>query len=312
MRWVGVLCVVGLLAAACGGGDDAETSVATTDPVAAVDCREDPNRPFQLLYEIPGPHDVEVTCDLVYKTAPSGADQTLDVYAPAGTSAGEALPAVIFFHFNGSEYAFWPTDREQPIAEDFKTGGDVHARVVASLGMVGITFNASSYPMRSDVGEVSEENMGHAAQDALDLLAYVADHAADLNVDPTRICVWMGGTGSMVGAFTALAGEPRPVCAVVFTGVLHTEFAGQYDPAGLVSADMPPFFIARANLDIESNYGLDHFVARAREAGADQVTVERVQGSQAFEIVEPDNPATPVAIAKALDFIMEHLGVTAP
>lgn len=311
MRWVSVLCVVGLLAAACGGGDDAETSVVATEAPAAADCREDVG-PFQLAYEIPGARDVEVTCDLVYKSAPSGADQTLDVYVPEGTSAGEALPAVIFFHFNGSDFAMWPTDREQPIAEDFKTGHDVHARVVASLGMVGITFNASSYPMRSDYGEVSEEKMGHAAQDALDLLAYVADHAADLNVDPTRTCVWTTSSGSMVGAYAALTGEPRPVCAVVFTGVLHTEYAGQYDPADLVNADMPPFFIARANLDIENNDGIDRFAARAREVGADQVTVERVQGSHAFEIVEPENPATAATIGKALDFLMEHLGVTAP
>ena len=99
-RWVGVVCVVVLLVAACGGGDATDTSVAATEPMeTAVDCRGEPG-PHQLAYEIPGPNDVEVTCDLVYKAAPSGIDQTLDVFVPAETGSGEALPTVIFFHFN--------------------------------------------------------------------------------------------------------------------------------------------------------------------------------------------------------------------
>jgi len=311
MRWVGVFCVV-LLVAACGGGDATDTSVAATETMeTAVDCRGEPG-PHQLAYEIPGPNDVAVTCDLVYKTAPSGADQTLDVFVPAGTGSGEALPTVIFFHFNGSDTVIWPDDREDPISWDLKGALDTHARVVASLGMVGITFNYSSYPMRSDYGTVSEENVGFAVQDAADLLAYVAEHAAELNVDPSRICVWTNSSGSVVGAYTALTGAPQPVCAVVFTGTMHTEYAGQYNPADLVTAGMPAFFIARANQDIENNDGIDRFSFLAREAGADQVTVERVQAGHAFEIEEPDNPATEATIGKALDFVMEQLGVSAP
>ncbi len=71
MRWLGVFCVV-LLVAACGGGDATDISMAATEPEeTAVDCRGEPG-PHQLAYEIPGPNDVAVRCDLVYKAAPSG------------------------------------------------------------------------------------------------------------------------------------------------------------------------------------------------------------------------------------------------
>ncbi len=293
-------------------GSDGDWPAVAPDWVAQeADCREE-TTPFQLAYEIPGPNAIDVTCDLVYKSAPSGADQTLDVYTPAGTGPGEALPTVIFFHFNGNNEAFWLSEREEPIVMDLKVNLDTHARVVASLGMVGITFNYSSYPMGGGVGTRSEENMGFAIQDAADLLAYVTDNAGELNVDPARICVWTQSTGSMVGAYTALAGEPQPVCAVVFTGPLDWSVAGQYNPADLVTAGMPPFFIARASADTATNDAIDRFSSVAREAGADQVTVERVQAVHNFEVSEPDAPATQATIRKALDFIMEHLGVTAP
>ena len=318
MRWRSAICVLGLLLAACGSDDAVKTDTAVaaegtqqegTDSV--VDCRANVSS-FQMAYEIPGPNDVTVACDLVYKTSPSGLDQTLDVYLPAGTGVGEALPAVIFFHFNGNpEKWIWPETRETPIIADYKADLDTHARVVASLGMAGITFNYSSYPMRSDYGTVNEENMGFAVQDAADLLTYVAANAAELNVDPAKICVWTTGTGSMVGAYTALAGEPQPVCAVMFGGTLDEGFAGRYNPADLVSADMPPFFIARANQDIHSNDGIDRFAFLDREAGGERVTVERVLGGHAFELFPQDLAATQAAIGKALDFVMEHLGVTA-
>jgi len=318
MRWRIATCVLGLLLAACGSdgatGTDATAAVATTqeegtDSVA--DCRADAGA-FQIVYDIPGPNDVAVTCDLVYKTSPSGLDQSLDVYLPSGTGAEEALPAVIFFHFNGNpEKWIWPDTRETPIVADYKQDLDTHARVVASLGMVGITFNYSSYPMRSDFGTVNEENMGFAVQDAADLLTYVAGNAAELNVDPARICVWTTGTGSMVGAYTALAGQPKPVCAVMFGGPVDEEYAGRYNPAELVSADMTPFFIARGNQDIHSNEQIDHFAFLDREAGGERVTVERVLGGHAFDVFPQDLEATQAAIGKALDFVMEHLGVTA-
>lgn len=318
MRWRIAVCVLGLLIAACGSDGAVESDATVTVETggqeitgSTVDCRANATR-FQMAYEIPGPSDVSVTCDLVYKTSPSGLDQTLDVYLPAGTGTGEALPAVIFFHFNGDpERWIWPGSREEPITSDYKLGVNTQARVVASLGMVGITFNYSSYPMRSDYGTVNEENMGFAVQDAADLLTYVADNAAELNIDPARICVWTTGTGSMVGAYTALAGEPQPVCAVMFGGPLDEEYAGRYNPANLVSADMTPFFIARGNQDVHSNDQIDHFAFLDREAGGERVTVERVVGGHGFEVFPQDLAATQATIDKALDFVMEHLGVTA-
>jgi len=319
MRWRLAVCVLGLLIAACGSDDAGETNatvaVETTGQEtteSTVDCRANVSNRFQVAYEIPGPNDVTVTCDLVYKTSPSGLDQTLDVYVPTGTGTTEALPAVIFFHFNGDPEAWvWPGSREEPFTADFKTDLDNQARVVASLGLVGITFNYSSYPMRSDFGTVNEENMGFAAQDATDLLAYVADNADELNVDPARICVWTRGTGSMVGAYTALAGEPQPVCAVMFGGTLDEDFAGKYNPADLVSAEMPPFFIVRGNQDIHSNDAIDRFAFLDREAGGDRVTVERVLGGHAFDVFPQNLAETQAAIGEALDFVMEQLGVTA-
>lgn len=266
-----------------------------------------------LAYETPGMDTVEVTCDLVYKAAPSGLDQTLDVFKPAGTQPGEALPAVIFFNNNGSDNGNrgrWPGDREHWIHSNEKYRAENHGRVLASLGMVGITFNLSSYPMRFDYGEPGEETMAFAVEDAEDLLSYVSEHAADLNVDPERLCVWTLGTGSMVGAYTALTGDPQISCAVVFAGTLDWDFAGRYNPAELVSADMPPFFIARAAQDIEGADGIDTFAFRVRQVEPDLVTVERIANAGfLFESFQPELPETEHVIAKALDFVMEHLGV---
>lgn len=309
-----------LLITACG--DDATTETSDPSAISAAtnataddeiggdfpsECRPPPGP--QLAYDPSGPNEFDVICDLVYKAAPSGIDQTLAAYIPTGTPTGELLPTVIFFHTNGSPDEITREDRERPISADWKTGLDTHAQVVASLGMVGITFNYSQYPLVSDGGQVPrEEAVGFAAQDAADLLTYLAEHGEELNVDPNRMCVWTAGTGSLVGAYATLTGDPEPQCAVVFTGFLDRPFAGQYSPVGVVSADMPPFFIARGGTDFVSNDGIDRFVSATREAGG-EITLERVPGGFSFEMT--DLPDTPAAIEKALDFVMQHLGIGA-
>ena len=258
---------------------------------------------------------VQVSCDIAYKTSDFGMDQTLNLYLPADTQSGDALPAVIFFHgqdpaalytvayqiYDGAEI------RSEPLLGKFQRDQYTHGLVVAASGMVGITFGYSGFSLLADSVVPSAEAVGRAAQDAVDLLAYVADHAAELNVDPERICLWTTSSGSLTGAYAGLVGSPAPKCVVVFTGNLEWDVAGPYSPTESISADMPPFFIARGSTDFPSNDSIDRFASLARAAGGD-VTVARHPGGHAFEYAQPDMPETQSIIDDALAFIRATLG----
>lgn len=274
----------------------------------SVKCSESPSG---LAYS-PIEDGADVRCGLVYKNAPSGAPQMLDVYAPAG--ADGPLPAVVFINSNGSPFfdagAGPPflSAREAAIEEGWRADLGTHARIAASRGLVGITFDLSLYPMYADYGEPSEQSLGYAVQDATDLLAFVTENASELNVDPERMCVWAVGSGSMVGAYLALEGEPQAECAVVFTGPLDQPYAGMYSPVSLVSADMPPFYIVRGTFDTFSNDEIDAFVFAAGEAGAEEVTVERVQAGHMFEFDASRSDVADI-VDKAFNFIEESLQI---
>lgn len=262
-------------------------------------------------YDIPDTA-LSVECGLVYKTSAAGIEQTLNVYRPIGSEGGDPLPAVVFFNTNGDPQRWWwPSSPEVPLTDDFKLDLDGHARVVASEGVAAITFNLHAYPMRSDYGEVGEETMAVAIDDAADLASYLLTNSSSLAIDPDNVCFWGMGTGSLVGAYTALAGDLTPQCMVAFTGTLSEHFAGQYDPVALIDADMPAFFIVRANLDIYNNDGLDWFASAARSAGADQVTVERVTADHGFEMFGEYSEVAEAVMSKAVAFILEQVGAVA-
>jgi acetyl esterase/lipase len=313
-----------MVLAACGS-DDGTTTTAEDPGSEAVEVSAEPDCAAEELdaatatgvfvpelnYEPRGPFSVSVECDISYKTSATGIDQALTIYRPAGQDG--PLPATVFFHFNGDpQRVWWPEDPEMPFrAPGFKLGADKHARVIASEGVAAITFDYHAYPMLSDFGEVSEENVGIAVQDASDLVTYVRDNADNLGIDPGSVCFWALGTGSLVSAYTALAGDLTPQCVVVFTGTLSEPFAGQYDPVEQVSATMPPFHIVRANQDIFSNVGLDRFAAAAGTVGATQVVVERVTADHAFQMFTDYPEVTETAMTKAVAFVLEQLGVGA-
>lgn len=315
LRRVLVLGLACLLAAGCSADDGSTTTEsggASDDGGAALGNTPPECVPLaidQLAFEVTDGGAVDVECDLAYKTSASGLDQAVAVYTPADAGEDEPLPAVIFFHTNGRKDQPVPDDGERAIKLDWMWALDTHARNVASLGAVGITFNYSTYPMVSDFAAPSEEAVGRAAQDAADLLGFVVENAQEFQVDTNRICVWTSGTGALIGAYTALAGDPQPVCAVIFTGALDMPFAGTYNPVGLVSADMPPFFIARGSGDLSNNDGIDSFVSAANGVGGD-VTLERVNAGYSFEIEQPDLAETSTTIQKALDFVLGHLGLS--
>ncbi len=252
---------------------------------------------------------LSVECDLAYATSSSGIEQTFTVYRPVESEAAEALPAVVFFHFNGDPQRWWwPSNPEIPLIDDFKLGLDAHARILAAEGVAAITFNYHYYPMRSDHGEVGETTMGVAVDDAAAFMSYLGNNASTLGIDPDDVCFWTVGTGSLVGAYTALTSDLSPQCVVVFTGTLSESYAGRYDPAQLVDAAMPAFFVVRANLDTYNNDGVDRFASAARTAGAEQVTVERVTADHSFEMFGEYTDVAESTISSAVEFILEHIG----
>lgn len=247
---------------------------------------------FQLAYDLPGMEAVEVTCGITYKQI-DGLDVTLDLYLPADTDAATRLPVLVFVHGNDDL-----ADPLQPIKEYWKRDGYTNGLIAAASGWAGVTFDYRGY-LRS-----SPERLEAAQQDVLDLLAYLADQADDLRLDPTRICLWASSGGGLPAAWAAMRGEPRPSCVVTFSARLDGDAAPARDPVALIHADQPPFFVARGRLDRYAYQGSMRFVDRATEVGA-VIVVEDHSGGHGFE--QSREPDSERIIEAALDFLRAHL-----
>lgn len=94
----------------------------------------------------------------------------MDIYRPAGLKASERRGAVIFIHGGG------------PPGAPMKEMGvyNSYGRLMAAQGLVGVTFtHRQGYPERTAAG----------GADVAAAIAYVRAHAAELNIDPDRLCL---------------------------------------------------------------------------------------------------------------------------
>jgi acetyl esterase/lipase len=308
-RTGGAVLVVLLVAVGCGGrgGRTAAANqhavTASTSEAREPDCASMPcpppvpadaphcswNDDHQIAYEMPRMSQVSVTCDIRYGEV-EGIPMTLDRYLPADARPGDELPAVIFVHGNDLP------DPLHPLLSHWKRWEYTRGLLAGAMGYVGIAFDYRGYD--------DAETLGAAQQDVLDLLSYVEAHAADLMIDPDRMCLFATSGGGIPAAWAAIRGEPRPVCVVMMSATGDAPWAGDHDPTTHVSSALPPFFFGRGKMD---DYSAGNaFIDAARDAGV-EVLVEEHPGGHGFE--NERDPRQQRIVGDALAFLSQHLGM---
>ena len=128
----------------------------------------------RLVYHLPGEDRVSVTKNIPFKTV---ADLTLhlDVYVP---------PEYMLGVKDWGVYVGW-------------------GRLVAAAGLIGIPFQ------HRVMGDLHPTDVDAVVHDVTDAIAYVRANAADLHVDPDRLCLWCGSAGALAGLRVGLA-DPQP------------------------------------------------------------------------------------------------------
>ena len=254
-----------------------------------------------MVYRVPGMAAVRVTRDVIYRQGAHG-PLGLDVYAPPDVTAGSRLPAVVFaigYSDLGAVPRFGCAFKE---VEAYVTW----AQLVAASGMIGITYlNEDPAP---DLGAV---------------LDYIAQNAADLGVDVSRIGMW-ACSGNAPVALSRLLHEARPaiVCAAFCYGLMLDGKEGWVSQAaqmfgfahpceGRTVADLAPdvpLFIVRAGKDEipHLNDTIDAFVADGLARNLPLTIVNHANAPHSFDIVD-DTDATRDVIERLLAFLRFNL-----
>ncbi len=267
-----------------------------------------------VVYSLPAMERAQVRPDIIYKSV-EGRDLCLDAYYPSTFKFEKPLPAVLFIHGDG------PAE----LIRDVKNWGQYVSwgRLAAAAGLIGLPFNH-----RSTHGEWA--GMETVAGDIRDLVAYVRLHAAELNVDPDRLCACAFSAG--VPYLCSLLGKSHAYirCMVAAYGRLDfQEYAARLDPelAGEKrqsslrlfkqfslleqlrdqASTFPPLFIARAGLDDPvANASIDRFYAEACASGARVELARHPAGQHGFDVLDDDDTSRDI-IAQILDFMQKNL-----
>src|SRR5260370_864553 len=219
MRLALVLVTCSLIAAACFGKDVLKKPV---------------------VYTVPGMDSVQVTRGIVYRTD-GGVSLQMDVYRPPNLQKNERRPAVLFLH-GGVDISKPPLPTEWGVYQSY-------GRLMGASGLIGVTFNQR-------IGD-PQDGLQKGFGDVRAAIDYVRSHAADLQVNPDRLCLAAYSAG---GPLLAIGiGDPQPYirCLVGFYAVLdirppispeRTPFS-PIDQRKLHADQVPPTFLPRAGTD---------------------------------------------------------------
>lgn len=257
-----------------------------------------------VVYALPGMDSVLVRQDLVYRQVDEQA-LLMDVYRHPDHGPGEQRPAVLFVH----------GDAPPEVLAQAKDWGAYTSwgRLAAVSGLVGITFTHRSSVGRTRLREVCE--------DVQAAIGYVRTNAAELGVDPDRLCLWVCSAGGFKLKLV-LAENPAFIrCIVAYYPVLdlvplreHTpstvtdETLREFSAIRYVSAQAAPMLLVRAGLDgAILNGALDAFVQAALAANMPLDLHNHPTGEHAFDIRNP-GPRSAEIVAHTLAFMQRHLG----
>ena len=264
----------------------------------------------RLVYHLPGEERTSVMKNVPFKTT-EGLTLHLDAYLPPDLKPTETRPAVIFVSGDTPpEYMLGVKDWGIYVG---------WGRLVAASGLIGIPFQhrvmEDLHPSRLDT----------VVQDVADAVAYVRAHAADLHVDPDRLCIWAGSAGAVAGLRVALA-DPQPAirCVVSYYGLFDLALYAQMRELPVPAPEvlqalspltylrqhperLPPIFIARMEHDIPGlNIAVDAFVAAATAAQAPVELMNHPEGHHGFDTEDNDKQSRAI-IAQTLTFMHRHL-----
>jgi acetyl esterase/lipase len=259
----------------------------------------------RIVYEIAGMEQSRVAKNRVYKTVEE-IDLLLDVYYPAGIRDGEQRSAVVFVHGLG------PAE----LVKHIKDSGQYVSwgQLIAASGLIAVTFNHRSPDEHTSLADVGA--------DVDELVEYVCEHTAELQIDKERLAIWAGSAGVPLGVRSALRGTPSFVkCLVAYYGPLDLQPLKSYwnltedevrefsAPTYLEEAasKLAPMLITRAGLDSpELNATIDSFI---KEASAKNVTLDFMThpgGHHAFDVLD-DVARSREIIKRTLEFLKSSL-----
>lgn len=132
-------------------------------------------------YTQPERPEVALAKDIVI-AAPHGAIRAR-FFRPLGSRAGEALPVLVYFH--GGGWVIGDLDTHETLCRELCNG--------AGCAVVSVDYRLAP-----------EHRFPAAADDAAAALAWVAAHAAELAVDPSRMAVGGDSAGGNLAAVAAI------------------------------------------------------------------------------------------------------------
>jgi alpha-beta hydrolase superfamily lysophospholipase len=230
---------------------------------------------------LPGMEAAAVTADLDYAGLPQ--PYRMDVYRLPGLAPHERRPAVLFIH------GAVPQPASAKEMRAFKDWG----RLAAASGRVGVTFSHRlGWP---------ERRLAEGAQDLERALAYVRDHAGELNIDAERLALMaFSGGGPLLAPFYGEAPAHIRALVAIYPMLEPVTFSG--------GGHRPPLFLARAGADAFPGLlpAIDAFVAQALAADYPLTLANNPGAPHGFDIEAP-TPRTLEVLQGVLGFLSHHL-----
>ena len=217
---------------------------------------------------------------VLYKTA-GDRELQIDFYRPANAAKNAQLPAVVFVNGVGD----WPGNKKLREWGQYTSW----AKLVASSGFVGVTFDA-----RSDAAN---------AEDIASAFDYVREKAKSLGIDPSRVALW-ACSANVRGALAYIGATPPPplAAAVLYYGVGVNV---------TIRPDLPVMFVRAGKDRRESNEEMERLAVQAVAANAPWTVVNVPNGHHAFDVLD-DTDESRAVIRRTLGYLHERLDAPPP
>ncbi|MDN4609844.1 alpha/beta hydrolase [Arthrobacter burdickii] len=199
----------------------------------------------------------------------------LDLYLPAGASAGTTFPAVVHFHGGG-----WRTGERSSLGPTVDGFG---LSPIEQLVDAGFVVASADYRL-SGVATFPAQVL-----DAKAAVRWVRTHSADYGVDPDRIYAWGDSAGGHLAGLVGLTAR-----------VEHFGEPATDDGVAAVAAWYPPTDLVRMGAQARTDA-----VARADDPGSREALLLGAQPSEAPDKAAAASPVTYVH-AGAPPFFLAH------
>ena len=224
-----------------------------------------------VVYQLPAMSKVLVKENIEFRKV-NDTSLKMDLYYPPSYNKNNSLPLVIFN--NGVGLPDLPKWR---VYKDW-------AKLMAAHGMIALNY---------------QTRRGNALVDGEALIDYLLQHAAELNIDSSKIGLWTCSGNARVGMRLAHKSRPKNIRALVV-------YYGGPDSLGRLRQDLP-MFVVRAGLDAQFlNISIDNFVDQTLKQDTRIELVNYLDGIHAFDIYTNTDEAKSV-IRRTIEFMKTNL-----